>query len=205
MDLRGHGLSEKPEPDAAYKSERWADDIRAVIDSLNLINPVLVGWSYGGLVILDYIAQYGDEQISGINLVASFSKFGVPDSPLLPADRDIPPEIGSDHAFTRRLFYRDPSPRDYYFLAMTLIAESEPMAGAMDHDDLLPEIEVPALITHGREEAVVAVDAAKNLTENIRDARASYYPDVGHMPFWEAPKRFNRELRRFVQKSAVYR
>ena len=50
MDLRGHGLSEKPR-DAYGDSRLWADDVRAVIDALNLDRPVLCGWSHGPLVI----------------------------------------------------------------------------------------------------------------------------------------------------------
>ena len=51
MDLRGHGLSEKPR-DGYSDSRLWADDIDAVIRTLNLDHPVLCGWSYG-LVVLD--------------------------------------------------------------------------------------------------------------------------------------------------------
>src|SRR5262245_36939761 len=43
MDLRGHGLSDKPR-DAYGDSRMWADDVRAVIDSLNLDHAVLCGW-----------------------------------------------------------------------------------------------------------------------------------------------------------------
>jgi non-heme chloroperoxidase len=57
MDLRGHGLSDKPH-DAYTDSKLWADDIKAVIQSLDLDHPVLSGWSYGPLVFLDYIRHY---------------------------------------------------------------------------------------------------------------------------------------------------
>jgi len=52
MDLRGHGLSDKPR-DAYGDSRLWADDVRAVINALDLKRPVLSGWSYGSLVFLD--------------------------------------------------------------------------------------------------------------------------------------------------------
>src|SRR5574338_243887 len=54
MDLRGHGLSDKPR-DAYADSRLWADDVAAAIRELDLDHPVLCGWSYGPLVILDYI------------------------------------------------------------------------------------------------------------------------------------------------------
>jgi pimeloyl-ACP methyl ester carboxylesterase len=50
LELRGHGLSEKPL--ASYgDSQMWRDDVHAVIRVLDLDHPVLCGWSYGPLVI----------------------------------------------------------------------------------------------------------------------------------------------------------
>jgi len=36
-----------------------------------LRRPVLVGWSYGGRVINDYLTHYGDGGIAGIDYVAA--------------------------------------------------------------------------------------------------------------------------------------
>ncbi|WP_091184240.1 alpha/beta fold hydrolase [Paenibacillus catalpae] len=44
MDLRGHGLSEKPK-NGYDDAQLWADDIYAIIQELNLIQPILIGWS----------------------------------------------------------------------------------------------------------------------------------------------------------------
>jgi non-heme chloroperoxidase len=54
VDIRGHGLSDKPHEGYA-DSRLWADDVRAVIRALDLDHPVLCGWSYGPLVSLDYL------------------------------------------------------------------------------------------------------------------------------------------------------
>src|SRR5262245_39863349 len=75
LDLRGHGLSDKPR-DGYADSRLWADDINAVINTLDLERPVLCGWSYGPLVILDYIRHYGEAQIGGINIVGGITKLG---------------------------------------------------------------------------------------------------------------------------------
>jgi pimeloyl-ACP methyl ester carboxylesterase len=76
FDLRGHGASEgsnvaldahgKPRallPDAKYNdgnaastSALWAGDLAAVLSGLELKAPLVVGWSYGGAVVADYIA-----------------------------------------------------------------------------------------------------------------------------------------------------
>src|SRR5689334_125375 len=71
LDLRGHGQSEAPLDSESYTTGRlWADDVSAVIQNLQLQSPTLVGWSYGGLMIGDYLRIYGDTGISGVNLVS---------------------------------------------------------------------------------------------------------------------------------------
>lgn len=70
LDLRGHGMSEGPLEPALYTDgDNWADDIAAVIGGLMLDGVTLVGWSYGGFVICDFVRKYGQERIAGINLV----------------------------------------------------------------------------------------------------------------------------------------
>ena len=62
-DLRGHGMSEAPlEPDHYTDGQLWADDIAAIIDQLDLVQPVLVGWSYGPFVICDYVRAHGQDR-----------------------------------------------------------------------------------------------------------------------------------------------
>lgn len=66
FDLRGHGLSDKPQQSQAYSDgKRWAEDLRAVIEQSHARNPLLVGWSLGGAVMTNYLAAFGDQQISG--------------------------------------------------------------------------------------------------------------------------------------------
>ena len=75
MDMRGHGLSEKPR-DGYGESRLWADDVDAVIRTLKLDHPVLCGWSYGPLVMLDYVRHYGEEAVGGMNFVDGITKLG---------------------------------------------------------------------------------------------------------------------------------
>jgi pimeloyl-ACP methyl ester carboxylesterase len=55
-----------------YNQNRlWAEDVKAVIDTFRLQRPILSGWSYGGLVIADYIRLYGTDEIGGVNFVGA--------------------------------------------------------------------------------------------------------------------------------------
>jgi pimeloyl-ACP methyl ester carboxylesterase len=57
MDQRGHGLSDLATA-ATWELDEWADDVAAVIDSLELQHPVVFGISFGGWVALRYASRH---------------------------------------------------------------------------------------------------------------------------------------------------
>lgn len=59
LDWRGHGQSAWPRP-AAYRTEDLVDDLRAVIDRLELRGLVLAGHSMGGHAALAFAARHPD-------------------------------------------------------------------------------------------------------------------------------------------------
>jgi non-heme chloroperoxidase len=99
------------------------------------------------------------------------------------------------------LFVHDvPSPEDFYFLlgcnvVVPPYVREALSSRSLDYDEVLGQLTVPVLITHGEEDAIILTSMAAHNAEKIRTARVSYYASVGHMPFWEAPERFNSELR----------
>lgn len=69
MDLRGHGCSDAPV--GPYLPRTQADDVKAVIDGLNLNRVTLVGWSLGGVIVLDYLHAHGTASSAGAVFVSS--------------------------------------------------------------------------------------------------------------------------------------
>ncbi|MGZ3411387.1 MAG: alpha/beta fold hydrolase, partial [Xanthobacteraceae bacterium] len=70
FDLRGHGSSGKPVNRDAYLADKlWGDDVATVIETTGLKGPVVVGWSYGGRVISDYLRNHGTAGVAAINYV----------------------------------------------------------------------------------------------------------------------------------------
>lgn len=69
FDARGHGLTDKPDGDYGYATFRR--DLAAILDALNLENPLLVGHSWGASVALDYAAHvtFGPRAPAGLALV----------------------------------------------------------------------------------------------------------------------------------------
>jgi pimeloyl-ACP methyl ester carboxylesterase len=68
VDLRGHGISDKPHQE--YTVAGFADDLAYLCRELQLQRPIVVGHSMGGTVSLDLAARYGD-LVSALVLIDS--------------------------------------------------------------------------------------------------------------------------------------
>ncbi len=58
MDLRGHGQSGRPRRISKYRLSRYSKDLHQVIKRERISNFVLVGYSMGGTIVLDYYGRY---------------------------------------------------------------------------------------------------------------------------------------------------
>jgi pimeloyl-ACP methyl ester carboxylesterase len=216
MDIRGHGASDKPLAIENYTdSQLWADDIAAVIKTLDLRDPVLVGWSYGGMVILDYIRYFGDQNIGGINFVGAAvdiaveggntqagegcSTLGAMCSP------ELKTNIDGTITFLNHCFAKPIDQHSYNtVLAYNMVVPNEVRKGLLsrvvNNEDLFSRIKVPVLITHGKADLVILPTTAENIQGKIENVEISFYDGVGHSPFTESTGRFNNELAEFTQK-----
>jgi pimeloyl-ACP methyl ester carboxylesterase len=217
MDMRGHGSSDKPR-DVYGDSKLWADDIDAAIRELDLDQPVLCGWSYGPLVILDYIRHYGEEQLGGIHFVDGITKLGS-DAALsvLTAEflglvpgffaTDVDESVRSLESLLRLCVAREPSAVDLYtMLGYNVVVppwvRQALFSRAFDNDDLMPTITKPVLITHGAEDAIVKPSIVDQHRAALPHAQIDVMPGAGHAPFWDDAPAFNRRLAEFCETIA---
>lgn len=213
MDMRGHGLSEKPR-DAYGESKLWAEDVNAVVESLGLEQLILCGWSYGPLVILDYLRHFGEDAVSGIHLVGGITKLGSDEalSVLTPEFLGLVPDLLSTDAeqsvrglesLLRMCFVHEPSEPDLYLmLGYNVSVPSYVRQGlfsrSFDNDDLLPKIRKPVLITHGTDEAIVKLAAVDLHKAGMPHAQIQMMPNAGHASFWDDATSFNQRLQAFA-------
>lgn len=214
MDIRGHGLSDKPR-EGYGDSRLWADDVNAVIKTLRLDHSILSGWSYGPLVILDYIRHYGEDSISGVNFVGGVTKLGSDEAvavltpellSLVPGcfATDVEESAQALKSLIRLFFVKEPSLEDLYLmlgysLSVPPYVRQALFSRSFDNDDLLPKIRKPVLITHGTEDAVVKPAAVDQHVTGMAHARIQMMANTGHAPFWEDAAAFNRQLRDFAE------
>ncbi|MER5182232.1 alpha/beta hydrolase [Streptomyces sp. NPDC002896] len=216
-DLRGHGLSSKP--DTGYGEERaWADDVAAVIAALGLERPVLGGWSYGGLVVMDYIAVHGDSALSGVLTVDASLTAGVPGAerlfgseffglvPQLLAE-DTESVVAARRTLLELFTARPLAPADLLTQLGASVQTPTRVCGALlgralDRTDVAASVTVPWLAVHGSEDRVVATAAADHIASAQPAAQIQRWDGVGHAPFLEDPARFGKELAAFVTNKA---
>src|SRR5262249_2706957 len=145
------------------------------------------GWSYGPLVILDYLRHYGEENIRGVNFVGGVTKLGSDQAAsVLTAEflSLIPGFFSSDAAESvqsltslLRLCFASELPADDFYRMLGYNISVPPyvrqalFSRSFDNDDLLPRIRKPVLVTHGMSDAVVKDVVIDQQMSSIASAR----------------------------------
>jgi len=210
FDMRGHGLSDKPEQESAYRDgKRWADDLRAVINQSHANKPLLVGWSLGGAVITNYLAAYGDGNISGAIYVDGVVELN---PTLIPAHdvygamtaSDLKTHLDGERAFLQLCFYQQPDRTTFERLLANAALAAWPMQRAVPTMAIALEkgvknVRVPLLFIYGEHDALVNPAASLARVKRINSRiQTQMFADSGHAPFIEEPARFNRTLATFA-------
>jgi non-heme chloroperoxidase len=215
FDLRGHGSSEAPSEESNYTdSSDWASDVNSVIETLGLGKTLLVGWSYGGLVICDYVRHYGYGSVSGVNFVGAAVKLNeAAIGPLIgpgfyenfeaAVSNNLEASVDAMRAFVEGCFTKKLSREDYerilcFNMAVRPDVRASLSARDLDNIDVLKDMSVPVLVTQGTLDTVVLPSMALCILDNCNAAQGSFYDGVGHGPFIEAVDRFNAELSTFA-------
>lgn len=218
VDLRGHGYSDAPE--TGYDDSKiWAGDVQAVLAAENITaGAVLLGWSYGGLVICDYLAEHGTGALAGVVLVGAITgigrgqeggRVGTAMRAAIPGAMSVEPRtaikaLGSfGNALTGPV---DGSPlkgaQAQALFGLTLATAPRVRAALFDrtasNDEMLSTLDVPALVLHGTEDTVVDVAAGRHAASLIPQVTESYFEGVDHGPFVADPERFLREVTAFA-------
>lgn len=210
-DLRGHGLSDKPQQAVAYSDgKRWADDLKAVIDQRHARNPLLVGWSLGGAVITNYLAAFGDHQISGaINAdgVVELTPALIPAHDNVYRDMisaDLKTHLDGERAFLRLCFYQQPDSETFERLLANAAMASWSMQRAVMSMTIplaqgLKHVRVPLLFIYGEHDALINPAASLKRAKQVNPAiQTRIYSHSGHAPFIEESARFNRDVAAFA-------
>jgi pimeloyl-ACP methyl ester carboxylesterase len=206
-DLRGHGDSDAPATGYDSAAE-WAGDVAALLAYAGR-PAVLVGWSYGGLAITDYLRCHGTHHVAGLVFAGAITEIGRghPGGRVGRLMRDAQPAVLSPDPEIAGPALRDfvtgmPGTRPSRF-AESLVAESLRVpatvrAALFDRDvdsaAVLAAVDVPTLVLHGRQDQVVAPSAAEYTARLVPGATLTWFDHTGHLPFAERADAFDAAL-----------
>jgi non-heme chloroperoxidase len=201
-DRRGHGRSSQPWD--GNEMDTYADDLATLIETLDLRDAVLIGFSTGGGEVARYVGRYGTERVAGIVLVSA-----VPPLMLKTDDNpgglpiDVFDGIRAGSLANRAQLYREladgpffgnnrpgadvpQGTRDSFWLqgiqsghrnAYECIAAFS----ATDFRGDLERFDVPTLVIHGDDDQVVPFDVGgKASAALIEGATLEVYPGAPH-------------------------
>jgi 3-oxoadipate enol-lactonase len=211
-DLQGYGESAPLPAIPAYTQERYAADLAALLDELEIQQAYVVGLSMGGQIAMEFARAF-PERTAALVLAATFAE---PETPQGVVERNRTAErietegivpIGTE-MIPKLLGHR--AIRENPALALqifTMICSTNPSGAAaavrgralrQDYRPSLQHFSKPALLVLGTDDAFTSIDNGKKLQASMPDCRLEIFQDTGHMPNLEAEDRFNQCLHSFL-------
>jgi len=183
--------------------------LTSYLQELLLADTVVVGWSLGGMLLLEALAQEPLEP-AGLVLVATPASFcqrpdhpwGQPRSVVRALRRAVQTDRrrGLADFASRCLAPGEVSFQEDLRQNYRPRANGADLAAGLDyllHRDLrpqLPRIPAGAVIIQGEQDAIVAPAQAEFLQGQLNQARLVRFPETGHVPFFSRAEEFNEVL-----------
>jgi non-heme chloroperoxidase len=220
-DRRGHGRSSPPS--GGNEMDTYADDLAALLETLDLRDAVLVGHSTGGGEVARYVGHHGTSRVAKAVLVSAVPPLMLkteanPDGQPIKVFDETRAGIAADPS----QFYRDLADGPFYGAnrpgakvsrgirdAFWFQSEQAGLKNAFecikansetDFTDDLKKFDVPTLIVHGADDQIVPIVAsAHRSSELVRDAMLRVYEGAPHGLPSTHKDRLNDELLVFLK------
>src|SRR6266404_7128155 len=223
-DRRGFGKSSQPT--TGYNYDTFAEDLRKVIQHLELRDFALVGFSMGGGEVARYLGKYGSKDVSKAVIISGVPPFllKTPDNPE-GVDGNVFEGIQNAVVADRYSFFTEFFKNFYNtdLLLGKLVSEQAVQAswniaaGASPtaslacvptwHEDFrkdLSRIDIPTLVIHGDADRILPITASGLRTANlVKGARQVVVKNGPHCITWTHADEVNRELVNFLGEGTV--
>jgi len=221
IDLRGHGESEKPV--SGYRISRLTKDVYEFINYLDLKEVNLLGWSMGGAIVWCYLDLFGHDRLSKLILVDHIPYFIF--EPTMSKEKIDESGALFDMNKLMKLCYQLRTDREKTISGIIdglvtskikphlkdwIIKENLKMPGeqaaqlffnltVLDLRDVIPNIKIPTLIIGAKK---THWKAQLWLHKKIKGSKLEIFEEEeggGHYMFLEAPEKFNKIPRYFIE------
>ena len=220
-DIRGHGQTGGSEKKRSYSVQLLTEDLRALLEQLQVDKPVVCGLSLGGIVAQAYAASYPadiaalilcDTAVSATLTLGDKIQTYLIGWSLAPSVRIMGARRFTDYAFGMAKLMRGKTWLGQNVEAQTYIQEAmrtfDTAEMAKIYDLLIrfrtPELEkikVSTLIINGEHESRSVFLHAEYLQKHISNTQVSTIPGAGHLSNVENPEAFNGRVLSFLKES----
>lgn len=211
-DLRGHGGSGRPQIRNTVRDH--ARDLEALLDELDVRDPVLVGWSMGAMVCWDYLQTFGQDDVRGLVIVEQPpSDFAWPGYEFgafsLAALRELVEGVQRDQRRVAEEFVHamlhEPDPETVAWMTHEILKVPPAVAATImvdealqDYRAFLPRIALPTLVLFGEDDKLTDPRAGGFIADRVPGAELVTFARSSHCPFVEEAALFNATLDRFL-------
>jgi class 3 adenylate cyclase/pimeloyl-ACP methyl ester carboxylesterase len=217
-DTRGNGLSDWEADDISF--EAWVSDLETVCEATKLERFAMLGISQGCAVSIAYAVRH-PERVSRLVLYGGFAQ-GRSRRPRSESQQEEDAAMltlvrlgwGKENPAFRQLFTSQFAPgatkeqADWFNELQRLTTSPEcavrymQASGAIDVTELLPQVKVPTLVMHARDDARVPFDDGRRMAAGIPGARFVTLQSKNHLILEHEPAfgRLLEEVRLFLQQ-----
>lgn len=214
IDRLGTGLSDRLSPDRAATLEQRMDDIRVVMDAVDVERAAVLGWSEGAAVCATFAATY-PERTTALVMYGGFARFlededypwGIPAELMDEFIETLPETWGESQpslAFWAPSVAEEPREKDWW-LRYGRLAVSPGAAVALfrvtrdiDIRAILPTIRVPTLVIHRTEDIMAPVEGSRYMAERIPGAKLVEFPGEDHLWWYGNQEAIVDEVEEFL-------
>jgi len=217
FDQRGNGLSDRQVDDISF--DRFVQDLETVVDAVGLDRFPLLGISQGCAISVAYAVRNPD-RVSALVLYGGYSRGQKTAGSAAEAEKAdayitmIRHGWGQDNPSSRQLFTSEFMPdatpdQVNWFNELQRVSATPEVAARiqtansnMDVSNLLPQVHVPTLVLHVRDDGRVPFEAGRRLAASIPDARFVSLEGRNHLMLEDEPAwtRFVSEVQNFLNQ-----
>ncbi|HJS30480.1 MAG TPA: alpha/beta hydrolase [Alphaproteobacteria bacterium] len=220
-DRRGHGRSSQPWH--GNEMDTYADDLAQLIETLDLKDAVLIGFSTGGGEVARYIGRHGTKRVAKAALIAAVPPLMLK-TPANPGGlpREVFDGIRAASLADRSQLYKDTAGGPFFGFNRPGAKKSQGMIDSFwmqgmmgghkntydcikafsetDFTDDLKKFDLPTLIVHGDDDQIVPIDAAGRASAKlVQRATLKVYEGGPHGITDTHKDRLNADLLAFVK------
>jgi non-heme chloroperoxidase len=225
-DRRGHGRSSQPWD--GNEMNIYADDLAALVKTLNLKDVIHVGHSTGGGEVARYIGRHGTARVAKAVLISAVPPIMVKtDANPGGLPIEVFDQIRASVQADRSQYFKDFSApfyganrdgatvsqglRDFFWLqamwgGLKQVYDCIKAFSETDFTEDLKRFDVPTLILHGDDDQIVPIDAsARRSATIVPNAKLVVYEGAPHGMCSTLKDRVNQELLAFFEEGAPAR